>query len=69
VLGVASGTATCSNNRCIGSEPSRRRAWNNAALLGTCHGRRQPDCHDNPSTSVRITSSYDACENSANPST
>ena len=33
------------------------RALNNAALVGTLHGRRQPDAHDSPSTSIRITSS------------
>jgi len=66
---VASGTQPASNSPASGSEPSRRRAWKIADFDGIFHCLAHPDCHDSPSTRLRITSSYEACENNANPST
>lgn len=57
------------NSSSSGSGPSRWRALKIAALLGTAHERSQPLAHASPSTSWRITSSYDARSNSAIAST
>jgi hypothetical protein len=38
-------------------------------LVGTLHGARHPDAHDRPSTSIRITSSYEEELYNAKPNT
>jgi hypothetical protein len=57
VPAAASGTAAASNSARSGSGPSRARALNSAAFVGTLHDCDHPDAHDRPSTRSRITSS------------
>ncbi len=42
VCGTASGLATSPNSAFSGSGPSRLRAWNSAAFVGTYHDCTQP---------------------------
>jgi hypothetical protein len=49
--------------------PRRVRAWKIADFEGIVQLLAQPDSHDRPSMRLRITSSYDACANNANPNT